>query len=161
MKIIPESNLVFRLSDEPIERYVRQASLKDGVAGAFVSFEGWVRNCHNNRPVALLEYECYPALAIKEGKRILTEAAERFEVLSVYAVHRSGRLSVGDLAVWVGVSSVHRAAAFDACGYVIDEIKRRVPIWKKEHYGDGDSGWVGCAGCSSHAHRATAAEARA
>ena len=80
------------------------------------------------------------------------DARERFDVLAIHAEHRVGALAIGDCAVWVGVSAAHRGAAFDACRYVIDEIKARVPIWKKEHYADGDSGWVNCA-TRAPAHR--------
>ena len=67
---------------------------------------------------------------------------ERFDVLAVFGRHRVGRLDVGECAVWVGVSAAHRGVAFDACRYVIDELKQRVPIWKKEYYLDGPSGWI-------------------
>jgi molybdopterin synthase catalytic subunit len=73
-------------------------------------------------------------------------------VIKAACVHRTGSLAIGDLAVWVGVSSQHRAEAFAACRYIIDEVKHRVPIWKKEHYVNGDSGWVNCERCAEHAH---------
>ena len=95
-------------------------------------------------------------LANKEGERIVKEAIERFGVLKAACVHRVGSLAIGDIAVWVGVSSKHRAEAFAACRYIIDEVKHRVPIWKKEHYVNGDSGWVNCERCAvpghDHAH---------
>jgi molybdopterin synthase catalytic subunit len=81
---------------------------------------------------------------VKEGERILAEARERFTAARVVCVHRVGVLQLGDIAVWVGVSAHHREAAFAACRYVIDEVKSRVPIWKKEFYSSGDSGWVNC-----------------
>ncbi len=91
-----------------------------------------------------LEYEGYEAVAIKEGEAVLREAIEKFDVISAECVHRVGRLEIGDMAVWVGVSAAHRGAAFDACRYLIDEMKHRLPIWKKEHYREGDSGWINC-----------------
>jgi molybdopterin synthase catalytic subunit len=112
--------------------------------GALVTFEGRVRNENDGQPVRALEYEGYEALATKEGERILAEAAYRFAVSRVRCVHRLGLLQVGELAVWVGVSAGHRDAAFAACRYVIDEVKSRVPIWKKEIFASGDSGWVNC-----------------
>jgi molybdopterin synthase catalytic subunit len=102
--------------------------------------------------VTRLEYEAFEALADKEGERIVREAIERFGITKAACVHRIGALAIGDLAVWVGVSSRHRAEAFAACRYIIDEVKHRVPIWKKEHYANGDSGWVNCERCAEHAH---------
>jgi molybdopterin synthase catalytic subunit len=113
-------------------------------AGACVTFEGWVRNHNEGQPVTRLEYEAYVPVAHKEGERIVDEARQRFDVYDVHCAHRVGRLEVGDLAVWVGVTAAHRDDAFRASRYVIDEVKARVPIWKKEHYVDGESGWVNC-----------------
>jgi molybdopterin synthase catalytic subunit len=93
---------------------------------------------------------------VREGERILGEAVARFGAAHAACVHRLGDLAVGELAVWVGVSAPHRAEAFEACRYVIDEVKHRLPIWKKEFYLSGDSGWVNCERCAAPA---TAAEA--
>lgn len=129
-----------------------QALLADPVAGAYASFEGWVRNHNDGRAGVLhLEYEGYEQLGIKEGERIIAEAATRFGITKAHCIHRLGKLEIGELAVWVGVSAAHRDAAFDACRHIIDEVKHRVPIWKKEHYADGDSGWVNCEACAAHA----------
>ena len=114
-------------------------------AGACVTFEGWVRNHNEGEAVQALEYEAHQAIAEKEGARIVAEAMTRFAVTAVHCEHRVGKLGIGDCAVWVGVSADHRGAAFDACRYVIDETKARVPIWKKEHYASGATGWVNCA----------------
>jgi molybdopterin synthase catalytic subunit len=130
---------------------VYEAELRDPRAGAYVSFEGWVRNHQHGRPVLRLEYEAYADLALKEGGRILEEARERFRLYNAACVHRTGALAIGDAAVWVGAVSAHRDAAFDACRYIIDEVKVRVPIWKKEYYEDGYSGWVNCENCAAHA----------
>ncbi|TLY69007.1 MAG: molybdenum cofactor biosynthesis protein MoaE, partial [Gammaproteobacteria bacterium] len=101
-------------------------------------------------------------LAVREGERILGEAMARFGVAHAACVHRLGDLAVGELAVWVGVSSPHRAEAFEACRYIIDEVKHRLPIWKKEHYAGGDSGWVNCERCAAPAaHEAEAPAAQA
>ena len=78
----------------------------------------------------------------KEGEAILAEAMRAFAITDVRCVHRTGSLAIGELAVWVGVSAAHRDAAFAACRFVIDEVKQRVPIWKNEHYADGESGWL-------------------
>jgi molybdopterin synthase catalytic subunit len=126
--------------------------LEDPAAGGYASFEGWVRNHNEGMAVTRLEYEAFELLANKEGERIVNEAIERFGILKAACVHRIGSLAIGDLAVWVGVSSRHRAEAFAACRYIIDEVKHRVPIWKKEHYVNGDSGWVNCERCAQPGH---------
>ncbi|MET0532650.1 MAG: molybdenum cofactor biosynthesis protein MoaE [Steroidobacter sp.] len=129
----------------------RQA-LADPAAGGYASFEGWVRNHNEGQAVTRLEYEAFEALANKEGERIVNEAIARFGILKAACVHRIGSLAIGDLAVWVGVSSRHRAEAFAACRYIIDEGKHRVPIWKKDHSVSGDSGWVNCERCAQPGH---------
>lgn len=116
--------------------------------GALVTFEGWVRNHNEGRCVERLEYEGYETLGLAEGGRIVTEAMERFGLLHARCVHRLGMLGLGDTAVWVGAAAAHREEAFAACRYIIDEVKHRVPVWKKEYYADGDSGWVNCEACS-------------
>ncbi len=113
-----------------------------------------MRDHNEGRTVQRLEYEAFEALAIKEGERIVAEAVARFGVTRAACVHRVGALGIGELAVWVGVSAAHRGEAFAACRYIIDEVKHRVPIWKKEHYADGDSGWVNCERCAAAAHDA-------
>jgi molybdopterin synthase catalytic subunit len=118
--------------------------LADTACGALVTFEGRVRNHNEGRTVLRLEYEGYEALAGKEGARIVAEALEKFDIAHARCVHRLGPLALGEMAVWVGVSAQHRGAAFAACRYIIDEVKDRVPIWKKEFYAEGDSGWVNC-----------------
>ena len=125
-------------------------SLANASAGGFCSFEVWVRNLNEGRPVERLEYEAYEPLVVSEGLRVLEEARQKFPFLEARCVHRTGLLEIGDLAVWVGVASAHRDEAFQACRYIIDELKVRLPIWKKEHYVDGDSGWVNCERCAEH-----------
>jgi molybdopterin synthase catalytic subunit len=134
----------FGFCREPFSPGSYRSSVADPVAGAYASFEGWVRNHNDGRGVLRLEYEAYDALGIKEGDRIIQEAFDRFPIARAHCVHRLGLLEIGDLAVWVGVTAAHRDAAFAACRYIIDEVKARVPIWKKEHYAAGDSGWVNC-----------------
>lgn len=141
----------FRIDTEELQPDVWRKELMDPCCGGFVTFEGWVRNRNDGQEVRQLEYQVYERLALKEGERILVEAAERFPIEQAFCAHRAGVLKIGDLAVWVAVSSVHRDAAFRACRYIIDEVKHRVPIWKKEHYVDGDSGWINCEACAEHA----------
>ncbi len=135
---------MFAISSTKIDAAQLKTDMADVVSGAFVAFEGWVRNHNEGRAVLRLEYEAYEPLAAKEAAIILTEAAQKFDIVAAWAVHRVGCLEIGDMAVWVGVTARHRQAAFSACAYIIDEIKSRVPIWKKEHYADGDSGWINC-----------------
>lgn len=142
---------LFRFSDDPIDTSAQRDLVRDPACGGYASFEGWVRNLNEGRDVERLEYEAFEPLAIKEGERILRAAVERFGVQRAACVHRIGELSLGDVAVWVGVSSRHRHEAFLACRFIIDEVKHSVPIWKKEHYRDGDSGWVNCERCATPA----------
>ena len=145
----------FSFSDTAIDVEQLRKNLTDAACGGFCSFEGWVRNNNEGQAVNGLDYEAFVDLAVKEGARIVEEAIRRFGVAKAVCVHRVGSLAIGDVAVWVGVSSGHRDEAFKACRYVIDEVKHRVPIWKKEHYVNGDSGWVNCERCAEHAHEHT------
>ena len=133
---------MFALSPETIDGAALREKLEDASAGGCVTFEGWVRNENQGREVRQLEYEGYEAVAVKEGQNVLDEALEKYDVLHAECVHRVGQLQVGDVAVWIGVSAGHRTAAFDACRYIIEQVKHRLPIWKKETYADGDSGWL-------------------
>jgi molybdopterin synthase catalytic subunit len=147
-----------------IDTVEARKELLDQASGGYVSFEGWVRDFNEGREVTRLEYEAFQELALKEGERILKEALERFPIRRALCIHRLGSLDLKDMAVWVGVSAVHRGEAFDACRYIIDEVKHRVPIWKKEHYRSGDSGWVNCEHCAAaphHSHETTAEPALA
>jgi adenylyltransferase/sulfurtransferase len=139
----------FRLSSETVDTTQLRDALRHAGSGGFCAFEGWVRDSNEGQAVDGLEYEAYAELAIAEGERILDEAIARYGVTGAFCMHRTGDLKVGDLAVWIGVSAAHRDEAFRACRYIIDEIKHRLPIWKKEHYLTGESNWVAC----THAYR--------
>ena len=132
----------FKLSETPIDAGALRITLEDPAAGGCVTFEGWVRNHNDARPVTRLDYQAYGPLADEEGETILEEARAKFGLRAARCVHRTGALAIGEMAVWVGVSADHRDAAFAACRWIIDEVKRRVPIWKNEHYADGESGWL-------------------
>ena len=145
----------FRFTQAAIDTEGARRELQNRGAGGYASFEGWVRDSNEGQEVTRLEYEAFQELAVKEGNRIVAEAMRRFAVKHALCIHRIGSLQVGDMAVWVGASSVHRREAFDACRFIIDEVKHRVPIWKKEHYRGGDSGWVNCERCAAeplHSH---------
>lgn len=141
------------ITSEPIDTDSLRRSLSDPGAGGYAAFEGWVRNENEGHEVLRLEYEVYEPLVITEGERILAEARQRYPHLKARCVHRSGLLEIGECAVWVGVAAPHRDEAFKACRYIIDELKVRLPIWKKEHYTNGDSGWVNCERCKAHGER--------
>ena len=132
-----------------------QEAMRDDSAGALVTFAGWVRNSNEGHDVTALEYEAFAELASIEGEKILAEAVERFALVDARAVHRTGHLAIGDCAVWIGVTARHRGEAFAACRYVIDEIKHRLPIWKKEYYTGQEPQWVNCQ--HAHGHAAPAA----
>jgi len=132
--------MAFRISSSPIERSVADA---DRSTGAVVVFDGIVRNNNEGREVASLEYEAMESLAFKEGNRILDEACQKFPIIEAECVHRIGHLMIGDIAIRVVVSAGHRKEAFGACAFIVDEVKSRVPIWKKEHYVDGSTDWIG------------------
>ena len=141
-----------RISDRTIEPDKLRESLTDDAAGGYVAFEGWIRNENEGQEVLRLEYEVYGPLAIKEGNKVIEEAKANFPIQHADCVHREGLLEIGECAVWVGVTSAHRDEAFAACRFIIDEVKTRLPIWKKEFYVNGDSGWVNCERCAAHAH---------
>jgi molybdopterin synthase catalytic subunit len=142
---------MFKISPTPIDVPSQTRALANPHAGACVTFEGWVRNRNEGQPVRSLEYEAYVPLAATEGEKFLREAREKFSLVGAACVHRVGHLQLGDLAVWVGVTAEHRGAAFEACRYIIDEAKARLPIWKKEHYASGATAWINCATRGDHA----------
>jgi len=148
----------FSLHDAPLDPPRLLAALRDPACGGFVTFEGTVRNRNEGRSVRRLEYEAFAPLAVREGERILAAACAEFGLEHACCAHRVGALEIGEVAVWVGVGAPHRGEAFEACRYIIDHIKHRVPIWKKEYYEDGDSGWVNCENCAAapepHRHAA-------
>ena len=144
---------MIEIVDSSIDTAALADSLRDPRAGGYAAFEGWVRNENEGHAVRQLEYEAYTPLCITEGEKIIAEAQAEFPFLAARVVHRTGLLELGDCAVWVGVVTKHRDEAFKACRYIIDALKVRLPIWKKEHYVDGDSGWVNCERCASHGHR--------
>jgi molybdopterin/thiamine biosynthesis adenylyltransferase/molybdopterin synthase catalytic subunit/rhodanese-related sulfurtransferase len=143
---------MFSLSSATIDRDSLLQRLADNKAGAIVTFEGWVRDHNQGKAVSSLEYQVYEELALKEGDRILREAMEKFNLHAILAIHRHGHLKLGEIAVWIGATASHRDDAFKATRYVIDEIKHRLPVWKKEHYVNEDPEWVFCKHHHHHVH---------
>ncbi len=131
-----------RLTTQPIDStsLIREVSADD--RGAIVLFLGTVRNSNEGRAVNGIDYSAYDAMAVAEMQRIVSEAESRFAGVAIALEHRVGTLRVGDTSVAIACSHPHRAAALDANRYVIEELKGRVPIWKREHYLDGTSEWV-------------------
>ena len=122
-------------------------SIEDPSAGGVAMFIGTTRNSSGGKEVLSLEYEAYQPMALKLLGEIAASAAARWAVKKISIVHRVGRIGVGEASIVIGVSSAHRNEAFEACRFLIDTIKKSVPIWKKELYTDGDS-WVGMEGSS-------------
>jgi MoaE-MoaD fusion protein len=128
---------IFLLVREAIQPRELVEGLKAPEDGAVVVFDGFVRNNFKGRQTLHLEYEAYEPMAYAKMRMIGAEIRERFSVHRVAIVHRLGRLEIGETSVLIAVSSAHRAAAFDACRYAIDTLKRTVPIWKKEFFAGG------------------------
>jgi molybdopterin synthase catalytic subunit len=131
------------LTDDHIDVAALIGEVTDEACGASVTFLGTVRDINDGRPVTGIEYSAYRSMAEREMTAIAHEACERFGVSRLVIEHRLGALSLGDISVAVVVAHAHRAPALDANRYVIEELKRRVPIWKLEHYEDGRREWVG------------------
>jgi len=121
----------------PIDTQQTLATLKRGDDGAAVTFEGVVRNQTRGRRTLYLNYEAYEDMALQQLEQLASEALEEFQIRDLAIIHRLGRLEIGETSVLIVVASAHRGPAFDACRWVIDTLKRTVPIWKKEYFEDG------------------------
>ena len=130
------------ITDAPLDAARLLAEVGRTANGAAVVFVGTVREVNEGRPVTGIDYSAYREMAERELAAIVREAAERFGTPDVVAEHRLGTLGLGEASVVVAAAHPHRAPAFDACRHVIEEIKRRVPVWKREHYADGTREWV-------------------
>ena len=131
------------LTDQPIDVAALIREVTDESCGASVTFLGTVREVNDGRPVSGIEYTAYRSMAEREMTAIAREADERFGVSRLVIEHRLGTLTLTDISVAVVAAHAHRAPALDANRYVIEELKRRVPVWKLEHYVDGTREWVG------------------
>lgn len=132
---------LFSVADRPLDEAAVTALVTSAAAGGVVTFVGRVRDHARGRTVMALEYETYPEMAHSVFAQIAAEASGRFAIKQVAIHHRSGRLNVGEIAVIVAVSATHRGPAFAACEYIVDQLKTRAPIWKKEFSPDG-AVWV-------------------
>jgi molybdopterin synthase catalytic subunit len=131
-----------RVVDEPIDATALLREVVGPSDGAALLFWGVVRNENEGRAVARLEYQAYAGMAEREMEKIAAEARERWRTGEIMVVHRVGRLEVGEASVAIVVAAPHRAEVYEASRYVIEELKRRVPVWKREGYVDGPSEWV-------------------
>jgi molybdopterin synthase catalytic subunit len=132
----PESDL-YELIQAAVDPAALVRHVGAGQDGAIVTFDGFVRNESHGRATRYLEYEAYEPMALAKMREIGAQIHERFAIHRVAMVHRLGRLDIGETSVFIAVSAPHRAAAFDACRFAIDTLKRTVPIWKKEYFQDG------------------------
>ena len=130
-----------KITNEILDAAACIAKVTDAACGGIAVFIGAVRNQTEEKKVTRLEYECYESMSFKEIKKIADEAIRLWNVNNIIIHHRTGILYIGDMAVIIAVSSAHRDAAFDACRYIIDTLKKTVPIWKKEIFEGGEE-WV-------------------
>jgi molybdopterin synthase catalytic subunit len=133
----PATSDVILIVDKTIDADALIRHVRTGADGAIVTFDGCVRNQSHGRPTLYLDYEAYESMALAKMREIAAEARTKFSIDRVAIAHRLGRLEIGETSVFIAVSAPHRAAAFDACRYIIDTLKRSVPIWKKEYFEDG------------------------
>ena len=130
-------NDLFALVRPPIDTAELMGFVRAARDGAIVTFDGFVRNESHGRATQYLEYEAYEPMAIAKMREIGGQIHEKFAIHRVAVVHRLGRLEIGETSVFIAISAPHRGAAFDACRYAIDTLKRTVPIWKREYFSDG------------------------
>ncbi len=133
----PPASSHIALTSDPISAAAIAQPLRRGDDGALVVFEGTVRNQTRGRRTLYLLYEAYPEMALARMKQLAADALKTYPIRDVAIVHRLGRLEIGESSVVIAVASAHRAAAFDACRWLIDTLKQTVPIWKKEFFEDG------------------------
>lgn len=133
---------MYRLTDRPIDLSELLAFVGDPAAGALATFIGTTRDHNEGRSILSLDYEAYPGMAEQEMARLGDEAAGKWEITRMAMVHRIGNVPIGEASIAIAVSAPHRDHAFRACRYAIDELKKRVPIWKKEIYQGGEV-WIG------------------
>jgi MoaE-MoaD fusion protein len=136
MSTPPSGDLILLVHD-PIDTNELVRHVRAGADGAIVTFDGCVRNQSHGRPTLYLDYEAYESMALAKMREIAAEVHTKFPIDRVAIAHRLGRLQIGETSVFITVSAPHRAAAFEACRYAIDTLKRSVPIWKKEYFEDG------------------------
>lgn len=133
----------FEITSDPIEISNVARRVVPPECGATVTLDGYVRKFTKDRETLYLVYEAYEPMALKEMEKLIERAKSEFDIANVGIVHRVGKLEIGETSVVISVAAPHRKAAFAACEWLIRELKRTVPIWKKEVYSDGAEEWVG------------------
>jgi len=128
---------LYQLTREPIDAAALARHVRAPEDGAVVIFDGFVRNQSHNRSTLYLDYEAYESMALAKMRQIGAQLHQQYRIHRVAMVHRLGRLEIGETSVFIAISAPHRAAAFDACRFAIDTLKRTVPIWKREYFEDG------------------------
>ena len=131
----------FEITTEPLDVGAIARRVVPESCGATVTLDGYVRRFTNGRETLCLVYEAYQPMALKEMEKLIARAHEKFEIENVGIVHRLGKLEISETSVVIAVASPHRRAAFEACEWLIKELKQTVPIWKKEVYADGET-WI-------------------
>lgn len=141
MSVSAERDFI-QLTRDPLELQAIALRVRGAEDGAVVTFDGFVRDQSHGRGTLYLDYEAYEPMAVLKMNEIAARLHEKFAIHRVAVAHRLGRLKIGETSVFIAVSAPHRAAAFEACRYAIDTLKRTVPIWKKEYFEDG-AVWAG------------------
>src|SRR5215203_997041 len=131
----------YEITNEPLDVSAIARRVVPVNCGAIVTLDGFVRQFTKGRETEYLVYEAYEPMALKEMEKLIARAHDEFEIENVTIVHRLGRLEIGETSVVISVGAPHRRAAFEACEWLIKELKRTVPIWKKEVYADGET-WI-------------------
>ncbi len=137
-----DESVIFRVTPEPLDPEALVRAVRKDESGAVVLFYGVARNESEGRRVRALEYDAYPEMAERKLREVAAEVRARWPGTGIGALHRTGRLAIGEASLLVAVSAPHRQEAFEACQYAVDRIKQIVPIWKKELWEDGDGAWV-------------------
>jgi molybdopterin synthase catalytic subunit len=132
---------MFEITPDPLDPAPLVAAVRDDEAGAVALFYGVVRNENIGRRVLYLEYDAYPAMAVKKMREVADEVRAKFPITGIGILHRTGRLEIGETSLLVAVSSGHRKEAFEACHFAVDRIKQVVPVWKKEVFEGGEE-WI-------------------
>ena len=136
-----KQNDFYEITFEPLDVGAIARRVVPANCGAIVTLDGFVRQFTKGRETEYLVYEAYEPMALKEMEKLIARAREQFEIENVGIVHRLGKLEIGETSVVISVAAPHRRAAFEACEWLIKELKRTVPIWKKEVYADGET-WI-------------------
>lgn len=135
--------MFIKVTEKPINLEEALVAVRDSSCGAIAIFEGTIRSSNDGKAVVGLEYEAFEPFLHAEVDRIMSEIRQRWQIHQIALIQRTGKLDVGETGIVIAISSAHRREALAACGYMIEEFKKRAPVWKKEYYGNHDA-WVNC-----------------